>query len=145
MHGNEKMNGNTHTMRFHVDDSMSSHVDSKVNNKFPVWLNEQCGECDKAKATRGNAVHDHLGMTFRFKDGKVEIDTIECVINMLKEFPVKFKEMLENVTPTGMDLFGEDNSKKLNMEMKTTFHQTVAQGPFVCKRARPDITTQRLQ
>ena len=42
------------------------------------------------------------------------------------------------MTPAGVDLFGEDNSKKLNEEMKTVFHRTVAQGLFACKRARPD-------
>ena len=29
--------------------------------------------------------------------------------------------------------FCGDTSKKLNEEMKTTFHQTVAQGPFACE------------
>ena len=43
---NGKVNGNMHTMRFHVEDLMSSHVDGKVNDKFSVWLNEQCGEPD---------------------------------------------------------------------------------------------------
>ena len=47
---------------------------------------------------------------------------VEYAINMLKEFPVKFKETLENITPAGVDLFGEDNGKKLNVEMKTIFH-----------------------
>ena len=58
---------------------------------------------------------------------------VECMINVLKEFPVKFKETLENIAPAGVDLFGEDNGKKLNEEMKTVFHRTVAQGLFVCK------------
>ena len=54
----------THTMRFHVDDSLSGHVDSEVNDEFSVWLNEQHGECGKVKATRGNE-HDHLGVAFQ--------------------------------------------------------------------------------
>ena len=37
-----------------------------------------------------------------------------------------------------MDLFSEDNGKKLNEEMGTMFHRTVAQGLFVCEQARPD-------
>ena len=61
-------------------------------------------------------------MTFRFKDGKVKIDMIECIKNVTKEFPVKFKETLENMTPAGVDPFSGDTSKKLNEEMKTTFH-----------------------
>ena len=73
---NRKVNRNTHTVRFHVDDLMSSHMDSKVNDEFSMWLNKQCGECGEVKATRGST-HDYLGMTFRFKDGKVEIDMVE--------------------------------------------------------------------
>ena len=75
---NGKVNGNTHTVRFHVDDSMSSHVDSKVNNKFSMWLNKQCTKCGEVKVTRGNE-HNCLGMMFRFKDGKVKIDMIEVL------------------------------------------------------------------
>ena len=28
-----------HTMRFHVDDLMSCHVDKKVNDEFLEWFN----------------------------------------------------------------------------------------------------------
>ena len=102
---NGKVNDNAHTVRFHVDNLMSSHVDSKVNNKFSMWLNKHCGKCSEAKATRGDT-HDCPGMTFGFNDGKVEIDVVKHTVNVLKEFPVKFKETLENVTPAGGDLFG---------------------------------------
>ena len=61
-------------------------------------------------------------MMFRFKDGKVKINMIEHIKNVTKEFPVKFKEILENMTPAGVDPFSRDTSKKLNKEMKTTFH-----------------------
>ena len=60
---NKSVKGKMHTVRFHLDNLMSSHVDEKVNNKFPVWPNQQCGEHGEVKATRGNA-HDHLGMFF---------------------------------------------------------------------------------
>ena len=113
-------------------------MDSKVNDEFLKWLNKQCRECGEVKATRGNA-HNYLGMTFRFKDGKVEIDVVDHIINVLSEFPIKFREILESVTPAGVDLFSEDSSGKLNEEIRTIFHRTVAQGLFVCKRARPDM------
>ena len=61
-------------------------------------------------------------MTFRSGNGEVEIDVIECVKNVIKEFPVKFKEILENMTPEGVDSFNGDTSKKLNEEMRTMFH-----------------------
>lgn len=59
------VNGKQHTMRFHVDDLMCSHVDSKVNTKFLKWLNLQHGTCGEVKATRGH-IHDCLGMEFDF-------------------------------------------------------------------------------
>ena len=40
---------------------------------------------------------------------------------MTKEFPVKFKGILENMTPVGVDPFSGDASKKLNKEMRTIF------------------------
>ena len=66
---NRSVNGKTHTVRFHVDNLMSSHVDEKVNDKFSTWLNKQHGEHGEVKAMRGNK-HDYLGMIFRFKEGK---------------------------------------------------------------------------
>ena len=35
---NRLVNGKQHTIRFHVDDLLSSHVDPKVNDRFAVWL-----------------------------------------------------------------------------------------------------------
>ena len=61
---NGNVKGKMHSMRFHVDNLMSSHVDEKVNDEFSVWLNEQHGECSEVKATRGN-VHDCLGLDSR--------------------------------------------------------------------------------
>ena len=34
---NRLKNNNQHTIRFHVDDILSSHVDAKVNDKFAKW------------------------------------------------------------------------------------------------------------
>ena len=49
------------------------------------------------------------------------------------------KRKIGNIMPVGVDFFGKKLSKKLSEEMKTIFHQTVAQGSFSCKRARPDM------
>ena len=84
-------------------------------------VNEQHGEHVEVKTTRG-CVHDHLGIAFRFVDRKVKIDRVEHILNMPKEFPVKFKEMNGNITPAGMDLFSKDLNKKLSEEMKAVFH-----------------------
>ena len=37
---NKQVKGKQQTVRFHVDDLMSSHVDSKVNDEFAKWLNK---------------------------------------------------------------------------------------------------------
>ena len=51
------------TIRFHVDDLMSSHKDPKINDEFLEWLNEMYGSLGEVKAMRGK-VHDYLGMIF---------------------------------------------------------------------------------
>ena len=38
--GNRMVDDKQHTIRFHVDDLMSSHVNPDVNTKFEVWLND---------------------------------------------------------------------------------------------------------
>ena len=45
--GNKIVNGKQQTVRFHVDDLMSSHVDSKINDKFHQWLNKNTENSEK--------------------------------------------------------------------------------------------------
>ena len=40
---NKTIQGKQHTVRFHVDDLMCSHVDKRVNDKFLKWLNKKYG------------------------------------------------------------------------------------------------------
>ena len=135
---NREVNGKQHTIRFHVDDLLSSHIDPRVNDKFLEWLNEMYGEHGAVTATRGNE-HDYLAMLMKFEDGSLEIDMTAYVKKMLQEFPIKFKEGMTQNTPAGVDMFGPDESKKLNENEKETFHRTVAQSLFLSKRGRPDI------
>jgi len=58
---NKMVNGNQHTIRFHVDDLMCSHVDPKVNTKFLKWLNSKHGTYGEVKATRGK-IYECLGL-----------------------------------------------------------------------------------
>jgi hypothetical protein len=41
---NRTEKGSQHALLFHVDDLKSSHIDSKVNNQFDKWLQENYGE-----------------------------------------------------------------------------------------------------
>jgi hypothetical protein len=47
---NRKVQKKHQTVKFHVDDLMSEHVDSKMNNKFRVWLNKLYGKHGKVTA-----------------------------------------------------------------------------------------------
>ncbi len=66
---------------------MSSHVDTRVNDKFENWLNKMYGAHGKVKTTRGK-VHDYLGMVFDFsEEGKVKVDMCDYIANMVDDFP----------------------------------------------------------
>ena len=136
---NRKVHGSQHTVRFHVDDLMSSHRKPKVNDQFEKWLNSVYGNYGKVKAVRGK-VHEFLGMTFDFREkGKVKIDMKDYVSNMVDDFPLKFKPDDIEATPAADDLFSAGKGPLLDKNQKEQFHTTVAKGLFVCKRARPDI------
>ena len=61
---------------------------------------------------------------------------------MLKDFLIKFGKESQAVNPSGLDMFKEDNSKKLNENEKMIFHKTVAKTLFLCKRAQPIMCSQ---
>ena len=127
------------TVRFHVDDLKSSHVDSKVNDEFGKWLNEKYGGYGEVKIVRGK-VHNYLGMTFDYsKPGKVMIDMIDYIADMIDECSVKLSKSDTALTPAAEDLFAEGSGKKLDKELAEEFHTIVAKGLFACRRARPDI------
>ena len=45
---NQTINKKQHTIRMHVDDVMSSHVDSKVNDNFHKWCVKKYGNKGKS-------------------------------------------------------------------------------------------------
>ena len=66
--------GGQHTVRFHVDDLLSSHVNPKVNDKFASWLEKMYGKYKAVEPTRGK-IHEYLGMVVDFtKHEVVKID-----------------------------------------------------------------------
>jgi hypothetical protein len=138
---NREINKKQQTVRFHVDDLKSSHVEKEVNDQFEKWLNKKYGAHGKVKVTRGET-HDYLGMTFDYsKKGKVIVDMSEYISNMIDEFPMEFKVNDISPTPATEDLFAEGKGPKLAKEQAEIFHTFVAKGLFACKRARPDIHT----
>jgi hypothetical protein len=136
---NRMIQGKQHTITFHVDDLKSSHVDSKVNDKFIDWLQEKYGEYADVVAHRGKKL-DYLGMVLDYSNkGKVKIDMTRYIEKMVDEFPIKLKSTDLASTPAADNLFDAGTGKKLEKDRKEIFHTWVAKGLFVAKRARPDI------
>ena len=128
------MNVKQHTIRFHVDDVLSSHVDSNVNDQFLKWLNEMYKSLKKVSATRGNK-HRYFGMVVDFGcKGKVEFKMDDYVEEMLSEFPKKMRSNDTSLTPASTSLF--DNSKLLDTHKKEQYHTYAAKCLFL---SRPDI------
>ena len=138
---NRMVKGKQHTIRFHVDDLMCSHVRASVNTKFLKWLNKLYGKYGEVKAVRGKK-HDYLGMTFDFSTpGEVHIDMIDFVSAMVDDFSIEFGANDTRTSPAADDLFAAGNGIKLGGQQREEFHTFVAKGLFACKRARPDIHT----
>ena len=58
---------------------------------------------------------------------------------MVKCYPVPAEIQKEVVSPAADTLFRIRESPRLSLERAETFHNIVAKGLFVAKRARPDI------
>ena len=136
---NKMVRGKQHTIRFHVDDLLSSHMDPKVNDEFAKWLDLKYGQLKPCKIVRGTK-HRYLGMILDFSvKGKLKIRMDDYVQNMLDEFPIKFNEKTKQATPAANDLLSAGTGNLLNKERRETFHSFVAKGLLLSKRARLDV------
>ena len=138
---NKMIGQKQHTVRFHVDDLMASHVDPKVNDRFDKWLNKMYGSYRTVNCTRGNT-HDYIGMTFDFSiPNTVKVNMKDYVANMLDEFPIHLTKDDVAPTPAAADLFAQPQSVPLSKDQAESYHTFVAKGLYLCKRARPDTQT----
>jgi hypothetical protein len=91
---NRTVSGKQQTVRFHVDDLMSSHMDPKVNDEFEEWLNKLYGNYGAVKATRGTR-HDYLGMVLDYSQpGTVIVDMRDYVAEMIEESGLKMVQRI---------------------------------------------------
>ena len=120
---NRMIQNKQHTVRFHVNDLMSSHVKKHVNDEFFDWLNKNYGEHGRVKANRGNSP-DYLGMTFNFiNSGKVRINMSEYIKKMIEEFKDRgYKLDGKAETPAACDLFSPGTGEMLNDAKRKDFH-----------------------
>ena len=82
-----------------------------------------------------------LGVIHDFSEpGKVKLDMIDYIQQMLDDFSLKFDEKAKVANPAASDLFETGNGEFLAENFKREFHTFVAKGLFLCGRARPDTT-----
>jgi len=103
---NKTVEKKQHTVCFHIDDLMASHVLPKINDRFDTWLNKMYGHCGAVKCNRGK-VHYCLGMTLDFTiKGTVKFQMLDYVANMFEDFSVDNMSQLILWTDHFMDAQG---------------------------------------
>ena len=71
------------TIRFHINDMLSSHKNSEVNKKFSKWAKEKYRKLKPVEVKQGK-VHTFLGMTLDFSiEGKCHVQQEECIDDIL--------------------------------------------------------------
>jgi hypothetical protein len=137
---NRKVNGKQQTVRWHVDDFKSSHVDSRVNDNFAQWCEKTNGSDDlgHVKVVRGKT-HDYLGMILDFTDNDaMKVNMVYYIKGMIEDFPYPIGPA--KATPwTEKLLKVQKDAPKLEEERRKVFHTYVMKSMFLRKRARPDI------
>ena len=95
---NRVMKNNQHTIRFHVDNVMFSHINPKVNDEFEEWAQRKYGNLKPVTIVRGK-VHKFLGMTLDFSTpGEVRVIPGEYSKDIVSSWP----ENLKNLTHPGV-------------------------------------------
>ena len=138
---NMQVNGKQMTVSWHVDDLKASHLDPKQMDGFVQWVKDTYGKIGEVKVTRGK-VHEYLGMKLDYTvPGQVTIDMIDYVESMVDNFPADELGGSAVASPWNEHLFKvQDKSPKLEKEQAELLHTVTAQGLFLCKRARPDVS-----
>ena len=103
---NREVEGSQHTIRYHVDDVISSHLSSKVNDNLAKWANQTYGKLKPVEVHRGR-VHEYLGMTMDFKKspGKLHVAQNLHVKDFLESWPEKLEKSGIAKTPAPANLF----------------------------------------
>jgi hypothetical protein len=119
----------------------SSHVDSKVNDKFlDEWLKTTYASDDilHVKAICGNC-HDYLAMILDFLiPGVLQVNMPLYVESMNEAFPDKLSGKTK--IPWNENVFKVDPTlKHLKTEQAKVFHMFVMKGMFLCKHGHQDI------
>ncbi len=141
---------------FHVDDCKISHLDPKVVNYTIAWLCDEyksifTGGSGMMKVARGK-VHKYLGMTLDLATSKtVKVTMLKYIDEIIGSWDKLCSELNDGykaisghkriATAAPNDLFKVDeDAVKLDQARAKAFHNIMAKGIYVTKRARPDIS-----
>ena len=135
--------GSQMTLTWHVDDMKISHQSNAVIESFIEWVRMMHEDVTPVKVSRGK-VHDCLGMILDCSTpGVVKVKMTDAINEMLQDFPHKSQFLTgrkKPSTPATEWLFKVNpNGKKLDKNMRETFHTCVAKCSFTTKRMRADI------
>ena len=132
---NKMINGKQFTIVWHVDDLKMSHKDPKEVTKMIKWIESKYGEI---RAKRGK-LHNYLGMVLDYQEkGTVKIIMETYINKMMEEHDITGTAN----TPAANHLFKVNPAAtKLVPKKAAEFHTITAKCLFLCKRARPDIST----
>eukprot|EP00978_Attheya_sp_CCMP212_P028783 scaffold100331_cov51-Attheya_sp.AAC.5 len=112
--------GKQNTLTWHVDNIKSSHVDSKVNDKFlACWLETNYGEdgIGSVKTTRGKK-HSYLVMVLDFsKEGKLVLDMCDYVKGMVKDWGA----VAEKATQDDVATLEADDTQSMQWHIDAAF------------------------
>ena len=89
---NRTINKKQNTLRFHVDNIISSHVNPKVNDKFGEYSNEKYGKLKSVEVHQGK-VHKFLGMNFDFSTKRGAMSCRVCTLTIPLVFFEKYFTM----------------------------------------------------
>lgn len=103
---NREVDGSQHTIRYHVDDVISSHLNSKVNDDFAKWANQVYGKLKRVEVHRGE-YHEYLGMRMDFQKspGRVHVSQHLHVKDFLESWPEKLEKSGITKTPAPAKIF----------------------------------------
>ena len=132
---NKMVNGKQMTVCWHVDDLKVLYMNPGEITIFGEWLDASYGV---TVTTHRGKVHNYLGIIFDYlKKGKVMINMIEYIKNIITDFPEEITAI--RTSPAVDHLFtvrDEALAKPLLEEQPRAFHHTMAQLLFLSARAR---------
>ena len=128
------MKGSQHTICYHVDNVILSHLKPKVNDEFAKWANKVYGTLKKVEVHQGK-VHEYLGMQLDFQKekGKVHVSQEEHVKDIIESWPKNLNPSEVAKIPAASDLFERGGGGLLSREYREIFHTIVMKALFVAK------------